>query len=94
MHVLCKYFLDNNKFISLYDWQNNFNNYNDLIIYPEAGSFVKYLYEKYGYQKFKNLWQVGEGNLEKIYSKHMNELEKEWINVINNYDAKGIKYKM
>jgi len=94
LHCLCKYFLDNNKFISLHDLLNNFNNYKDLVTYPEAGSFVKYLYEKYGYQKFKNLWQDGEGNLEKIYGKQMNELEKEWIDVINNYDAKGIKYKI
>lgn len=94
LHVLCKYLLDNNKLISLHELQNNFNSYNDLITYPEAGSFVKFLNEQYGYQKLKRLWQEGEDKTENIYGRSMNELEKEWIEVIKGYNAKEVKYKI
>jgi hypothetical protein len=94
LHTLAKYFLDKNILISINDLQDNFRNYTDLITYPEAGSFVKYLYEKYGHEKIKKLWQCGEGEINNIYGRPVEELEKEWIEVIKGYDAGGIKYKI
>jgi hypothetical protein len=94
LHLLNKYFIDKGIFVSLPELQSNFNKHSDLITYPESGSFVKYLYEKYGYQKIKRLWQQGEDEVESIYGKSFDELEKEWVDVIKSYDAKGIKYKL
>jgi len=93
LHLLCKFLLDKNKLLPLHELRTNFNDYTSLITYPEAGSFVKYLYEVYGYQKFKELWQKGEDKAQDIYGKSLEDLENEWLAVVKTKDAHGIKYK-
>jgi hypothetical protein len=49
----------------------------------ESGSFVSFLYEKYGDQKFKELYKTGfQVNYKKIYGKNLQELEKEWLSYV------------
>lgn len=71
----------------------NWNNIDDLIAYPQAGSFVRFLIESYGIKKFKDVYQrlsqlnSYEDNLDiirKVYSKKLDGLEKEWGIKINN----------
>ena len=65
----------------------NWDNVDNLIAYPQAGSFVRFLIESYGIRKFKDAYQKlsrlnsYEDNLDiirKVYSKRLDELEKEW----------------
>jgi len=61
-----------------------------LISYPESGSFVKYLIEEYGLEKFKQIYSKTTKGLErskynekvflKVYGKDINHLAKEWLN--------------
>jgi hypothetical protein len=94
IHELNKYLLDKNKLLSISDLFNKFKSNPTAFAYPQAGSLVKYLYEKYGIEKFKTLWQKGSGSIEKIYGKSLAEIEKEWKNEIKKYDAQGIDYLM
>lgn len=94
LHTLNKYLLDKNKLLNVATLIGNFNSRSSLITYPQSGSMVKYLYEKYGEDKFKLLWQNGSGSFEKIYNKSISEFEKEWTNEIQRYDTKGIIYKL
>jgi hypothetical protein len=94
LHVLCKFLLDNNYLLPISVLQSNFDNYSSMITYPESGSFVKFLYEHYGFQKLKSLWQQGDGRVESIYGKSFKELEAEWISLLRNYNAQDIKYKI
>jgi len=67
-----------------------------LVAYPEAASFVKFLIETYGKDKFLRAYKdlqnssiedVQEHNkdtLEKIYGKPLRELEKEWEKAFSN----------
>jgi Peptidase MA superfamily len=93
LHLLCKYLLDKNRLLSIHELRNNFNDYSSLITYPQSGSFVKYLYEKYGYDKFKQFWQQGDGKVQNIYGKSFETLEQEWLVAIKTNDAQGINYK-
>ncbi|MDD5568986.1 MAG: hypothetical protein PHG23_01050 [Candidatus Pacebacteria bacterium] len=86
--------LRENKLYSL-EWLCDNNNWEEVeptIIYPQVGSFAKFLLEQYGKDKFKEVYQNTSRNsdisenlsrIEKIYSKSIGELEKEWIKKIS-----------
>lgn len=89
LHVVAKKLLQKNKLYSL-EWflaNNNWNNVDSIVIYPQVGSFIKYLIESYGKENFKKVYQstsrkkeTAENSLEinKVYQKNINQLEKEW----------------
>jgi len=93
LHLLCRYLLDNNKLLPISVLRSDFDDYSVMITYPESGSFVKFLYEQYGYVRLKFLWQQGDGSVEAIYGKSFKELEAEWIALLKNYNAQDVKYK-
>ncbi len=71
-------FLINNK---------NWDKINDMIVYPQSGSFVRYLIKIYGLEKFKKVYkELSRKNtpkenieiIEKNYSKSINEIEQNW----------------
>lgn len=54
---------------------------NSLLSYPQAGSFVKFLIEEYGVEKFKTLWTSKEKinvTFNRIYSMPLKALEGQW----------------
>lgn len=65
---------------------------NEIIAYFEGASAFKFLYEKYGIQKLKQLWLDGFEKFETIYGQSTQNFEKEWkayiaaINVPPNFD--------
>ncbi|HNY36230.1 MAG TPA: hypothetical protein PLD14_00960 [Candidatus Pacearchaeota archaeon] len=74
----------------LYD-NKNWENVKQIIIYPQAGSFTKFLIKKYGKNNFKHLYQnTSRKNtvtfnllkIKKIYRKDIKQLEEEWINYL------------
>lgn len=94
LHLLCKYLFDQKKLLTIQELRKNFAGHSSLITYPEAGSFVKYLYEKYGCQKLKQLWQQDDGMVKSIYGKSFEELESEWLEVVKSHDAHDVKYRL
>lgn len=68
----------------------------DFRIDMECGSFIGYLFEKYGIEKFKEVFQsfppltpenptcAVNTALSKVYGKKLSDLEKEWISFLNN----------
>jgi hypothetical protein len=89
LHVVAKKLLQKNKLYSL-EWlleNSNWNNVDSVVIYPQVGSFIKYLIESYGKENFEKVYQstsrkkeTAENSLEinKVYQKNINQLEKEW----------------
>jgi hypothetical protein len=69
-------------------WKKN----SDLVTYPETGSFVKCLYEKYGVDAVKQTWKDGSNQIPRIFGKKVDDLEQEWRATIAATDATGIKY--
>lgn len=94
LHSLNKYFLEKNKIIPINDLFGRFDSYEERISYPQSGSLVKYIIEKYGTDKFRELWDKGEDAISEIYNKSISSLEKEWLEEIKKSNSDGIDYKL
>lgn len=70
----------------------NRNHYSDMVTYPEAGSFTKFLYERYGVNSVKAVWQQGAKRIPDIYGKSLLELEREWLSTIDATDSGSFGY--
>ncbi|NQE53859.1 hypothetical protein C5S29_09725 [ANME-1 cluster archaeon GoMg3.2] len=66
----------------------NWNKINEMIAYPQSGSFVRYLIKAYGLKKFKQAYkkllrdkknQQNIKIIKGVYSQSIKELEKSWI---------------
>lgn len=94
LHLLSRYLLGNNKLLPISSLLSDFSDHSVMITYPESASFVKFLYEHYGYQRLKSLWQQGDGSVKAIYGKSIKELEVEWIALLKKYNAQDVKYRI
>jgi hypothetical protein len=93
LHVVAKKLFQENKLYPL-EWlcaNSNWNNVEPVIIYPQAGSFAKFIIEKYGKDKFKKSYQNTSRHfetsqnlfeIERIYAKNINQLEQEWLDFL------------
>lgn len=107
-HKLVKYFMDANKLIpisNLIDSNLDESYFRPVLItekdvtlrlmsYTHASSFVTYLVETYGLEKFEQIYN--EKDLSKkvaeVYGKNISELENEWI-VFLNKDSNTLTYE-
>jgi hypothetical protein len=90
-NFLAKKFMEKGELYSL-KWLLDHNNWSETkpeIIYSQVGSFVDYLINQYGLDKFKKTYKkLSRKNkilknikiIEKFYQKNMEEIEKEWKN--------------
>ena len=83
-HSITKELLNANNLIPLGEIidVNDFNAKDPKITYPQSASFVKFLIENYGLDKFKELWVIRKNlkeEFQKIYQQEFNEVEKEWL---------------
>jgi hypothetical protein len=94
LHELAKWLLDRNKLIPVNDLisDRRFREYSDLITYPELGSFVKFVYEKYGRDVVKTLWQRGAGGADQACGRTLNQIEGEWRSELTRVDASSVQY--
>ena len=94
LHGVCKSLLANGKLIPIQSllakgWNRL---YPDMVTYPELGSFVKFLYEKYGMGAVKATWQQGSAQMPRVFGKSLSELEQEWRSTIES-DASSVNYE-
>ncbi len=94
VHEWGREFLDKGKLIPVKSLliSINFEKYDSKITYPQSGSFVKYLVDVYGIEKFKTLFsQAVNENIEflfkEIYRKSVDDLEREWLNYLKNTEV-------
>ncbi len=92
LHALANYLFHKGKLISLAELVEKFHDYNNFISYPESGSIVKYLNDKYGIDLIKELWENGSAVFEKKLHKTIKSIEEEWLQEINKYDYATINY--
>ncbi|MCX6173746.1 MAG: hypothetical protein NTZ27_03220 [Ignavibacteriales bacterium] len=93
LHSLANYLKVKGKLIPMNEIVENFHKYESFITYPECGSFVKYVKEKYGLDIIKELWKAGRIGFENKLGKNISEIEKYWIQEINKYDYAKIDYE-
>lgn len=90
LHEASKKLLKKNKLYSiefLFD-NKNWDKVESMIIYPQTGSFSKFIIGKYGKDKFEKLYKNTSRNnnidknlkeFKKVYNKKLNQTEKEWL---------------
>ena len=86
LHGICKQLNADRKLIpisSLFD-DHQFRRSSEMVTYPEAGSFMKFLYERYGRDAVKALWTQGAESIPKVFGESLTQLESEWFAVINS----------
>lgn len=85
MFAINAYFLKEQKLFKLKDLVYDFDSKakeSDVIAYIQSAGYFKYLYEKYGAAKMKQLWTGGFQQFENIYGFTIDDLEREWIKTI------------
>ncbi|MFN9999354.1 MAG: hypothetical protein ACK52X_07015 [bacterium] len=92
LHSVANYIL-NNKQIRILDVIQDFRR-NEIVSYPISGSFIKFIYEKYGLETVLYCYKYGIINIEKVIPKKIDELEKEWRNEIRGWDYSKIDYPL
>lgn len=93
LHSLANYLYKKGKLLQIKELIENFHNYSDIITYPESGSFVKFIKEKYGLDLIKNLYKEGAIAFEKRLNKNLSVIEGEWLEEIKKYDIANIRYE-
>lgn len=56
----------------------DFLTYPESVSYPAAGSFVRFIHERHGTGKLKELWRGGLDAVPRIFHRSADELEREW----------------
>ena len=92
LHSLANYLYSKNKLIPIKEIIKNFHKYESLITYPECGSFVKYIKDKYGLALVKELWKDGATVFEKRLDKNISSIEQEWLQEIKKHNYTNIDY--
>lgn len=86
LHEIAARLQQENQLVSLYKLVYEFYQPKDLRAYMQSGSFVQFLYETYGREKFRRLWEHGVTHLPEITGKSHRETEMEWRVFLQNID--------
>jgi hypothetical protein len=93
LHDLGKYLLLQKKLIPLEKLISDFDDQPEMISYPQSASFVKFLYERFGVEKVKELWlNASLKDIPRVLGKDVAALEKEWESKLLDADGANIKY--
>jgi len=86
VYSITAYLLKQKKLFPILSLINDFDNIalnNEVIAYYESAAIFKYLYEKYGAEKMKQLWVKGFTDFESIYGMPLSQFEKEWTDYMS-----------
>jgi len=94
LHTLAHYLQTNGKLPSLDDLSEHFGGGNVLITYPASGSLMKFLYETYGRENVKILWQNGLDAFCEAVHKSKADLAHDWLDRIGREDTGKVHYRI
>lgn len=96
LHSICKQLRDQGKLAPITDLFDNkqWKQHSEMVSYPEAGSFIKFLYEKYGMSAVKTIWTTGAKGIPNAFGKSAEQLQSEWLALIDRTDPGEFNYKI
>ncbi|HEX5108086.1 MAG TPA: hypothetical protein VFV95_06550 [Vicinamibacterales bacterium] len=94
LHSVAKWLLDRDRLVPVAGlvkngWQQKHSN---EVTYPQLGSFVKFVYEKYGMDPVKQLWKRGARDSQAALGKPLTDVEREWKAELGKVDASRLDY--
>ena len=96
LNSVCKQLRVQRKLVPITDlfddkqWKQN----PEMASYPEAGSFIKFLHEKYGVSDVRAVWTAGAKGIPRVFGKSAEQLQAEWLAVIEQSDSGEFVYKI
>jgi len=94
LHSLNHYFQTKGLLIPTNDLVARFNSFDDMIAYPESGSFLKFLCQRFGKDGVKFLWQKGPDAFFSSEHTSMAAVEQEWLQSISRTEVDAIQYPL
>lgn len=96
LHSICKQLRAQGRFVPVTDLfdEKQWIRIPEMVSYPEAGSFIKFLYEKYGVSDVKALWTAGAKGIPSVFGKSIEQLQAEWLASIDQSDRGEFVYKV
>ncbi len=89
LHEIAAHLQREKKLVSLHSLVFRFHKQDDLRAYMQSGSFVQFLYETYGREKLRRLWEHGVAHLPEITGKSYRETEMEWRAFLQGVEQTG-----
>jgi hypothetical protein len=97
LHKVAKWLLDRGKLLpigALIGKRWSKGGYPAGITYPESGSFVTFILEKYSREAVKTYWQRGAAAGEAVLGKPLLAVEREWLRELSTIDAGDVRYEI
>ena len=95
LHPLANYLRQHGRLLPLSALIDRFRQNDPMITYPQAGSLLKYLYETYGRDNVKTLWQQGlTAFCQSVHVADVAELERQWLAFSAMSDTRNVQYKI
>jgi hypothetical protein len=94
LHLLAKWLLDKGQLLPMSTLTNSDSWKTNMITYPQCGSFVKFIYERYGMAVMKDFYLKGIQKAGKQMGKTLPDLEKEWLAEVAKFDASAVQYQL
>lgn len=91
-HALANYLHQQGMTVTLDELITQFFQVDEKVAYPQAGSFLKYLYEKYGAEKVFQIWRTGSRSFTNVLGVLPEVAEREWLAHIASYPTEDITY--
>ncbi len=83
LYELSKYFVENDKYVSIGKLAKRLRKYDSMVAYPLLGGFVKFIDDTYGRETIKLIWTKGRKSLKRHIGKSLYDLEQEWLFMLN-----------
>jgi len=96
LHEIAAHLQHEQKLIPLDTLINKFREQNDMTAYMESGSLVQFIYENYGRDKLRNLWQQGVKHLSEALGNNLDAIDKAWQQFLQKFgrDKKKVDWQL
>jgi hypothetical protein len=92
LHAVAKYLLDRNVLIPLNKLKEDFRDADELVSYPQAGSFARYIFERHGVAAVKALWREDTVAFQALSGKTLAEVDPAWREFLLSVNAQKVTY--
>lgn len=93
LHATARYLFDRNALLTFDQLREDFRDADELVSYPQAGSFAKYLFERHGRAAVKALWQDDLPGFTRITGAELDQIEQGWRDYLGTVDASKVNYR-
>jgi hypothetical protein len=92
LHATAAYLADQDALIPFDRLRKDFRDGDELVSYPQVGSFARYLFERYRLDAVKALWRNDVTEFERIAGTTLSQAEQSWREFLTTVAATKVRY--